>query len=95
LAPKVTSRTLSTLAEPSAQHLAELQNQMRGEDVQVIFVGATVNPQLAEQLAQDLGIRVVSIFIDSLSASDGPTPTYLAFMRYNTDLIVRSVLDGE
>lgn len=79
--------SFSTLAEPSAQHLAALQDQIRAEDVKAIFVGSTVNPRQAEQLAQDLGIRVVPIFTDSLSAADGPAPNYLAFMRHNAGAI--------
>ncbi len=67
----------SSLGEPSAQHLAQLQDQIRAENVRAIFVGSTVNPQQAERLAQDLGIRVVPIFTDSLSAADGPASTYL------------------
>lgn len=86
--------SFSTLAEPSAQHLAQLQDQIRAENVRAIFVGSTVNPRQAERLAQDLGIRVVPIFTDSLSAADGPAPTYLDFMRYNVAAIV-AVLQGE
>ncbi len=81
----------SSLAEPSAQHLAQLQDQIRAADVRVIFVGSTVNPRQAEQLAQDLGIRVVPIYTDSLSAPDGPAPSYVAFMRYNVNAIVQTL----
>lgn len=84
--------SFSTLAEPSAQHLAQLQDQIRAENVQALFVGSTVNPRQAEQLAQDLGIRVVPIFTDSLSAADGPAATYVDFMRYNVAAIVAGVV---
>jgi len=86
--------SFSTLAEPSAQHLAQLQDQIRAENVRAIFVGSTVNPRQAERLAQDLGIRVAPIFTDSLSAADGPAPTYLDFMRHNVSAIV-AALQGE
>ena len=84
--------SFSTLAEPSAQHLAQLQDQIRAENVQAIFVGSTVNPRQAEQLAQDLGIQVVPIFTDSLSAGDGPAATYVDFMRYNVNAIVGALV---
>ncbi|MBX3015275.1 MAG: zinc ABC transporter substrate-binding protein [Caldilineaceae bacterium] len=80
--------SLSTAAEPSAQSLAALQDQLAAEGVKAIFVGTTVNPRLAEQLAQDLGIQVVVLYSDALSAADGPAATYLDFMRYNLDAIV-------
>lgn len=84
--------SFSSLAEPSAQHLAQLQDQIRAENVRAVFVGSTVNPRQAEQLAQDLGIRVVPIFTDSLSAADGPAATYVDFMRYNVKAIVAALV---
>lgn len=83
--------SLSTAAEPSAQALAQLQDQLAAEGVKAIFVGTTVNPRLAEQIAQDLGIQVVGLYSDSLSAPDGPAATYLDFMRYNVDAIVAAL----
>ena len=78
----------STLAAPSAQDLARLQDQIRAEGVPAIFVGTTVNPSLAERLAQDLGIRVVMIYHGALSDAAGTASTYIAMMRYNTQAIV-------
>jgi len=83
--------SLSTAAEPSAQALAGLQDQLSHEGVKAIFVGTTVNPRLAEQLAQDLGIQVITLYSDSLSAANGPAATYLDFMRYNVDAIVKAL----
>lgn len=83
--------SLSTAAEPSAQALAALQDQLAAEGVQAIFVGTTVNPRLAEQMAQDLGIQVVSLYSDSLSAPDGPAASYLDFMRYNVNAIAAAL----
>jgi len=83
--------SLSTTAEPSAQSLAALQDQITQAGVKAIFVGTTVNPRLAEQMAQDLGIQVVSLYSDSLSAADGPAATYLDFMRYNVNAIVAAL----
>lgn len=83
--------SLSTAAEPSAQALAALQDQLTAEGVEAIFVGTTVNPRLAEQMAQDLGIQVVSLYSDSLSAPDGPAATYLDFMRYNVSAIIQAL----
>ena len=83
--------SLSTVAEPSAQALAALQDQLSREGAKAIFVGTTVNPGLAEQLAQDLGIQVITLYSDSLSAPDGPAATYLDFMRYNVEAIVEAL----
>ena len=80
--------SLSTMAAPSAQQMAALQDQIRTEGVKVILVGNTVNPAAAQQLAQDSGAKVVPIFTDSLSGSDGPAATYVAMMRHNIGQIV-------
>jgi manganese/iron transport system substrate-binding protein len=82
---------LSTSAEPSAQELAALQEQIKAQGVPAIFVGTTVNPALEEQIASDLGIKVVALYTESLSAPNGAAPTYLDFMRYNVKAIVETL----
>ena len=83
--------SFSTLSSPSAQQLAALQDQITTENVHAIFVSTTVNPQLAEQIATDLGIQVVPLYIGSLSDQAGPAASYLDFMRYNTTAIVTAL----
>ncbi len=78
----------STLGEASASEIASLIDTIRAEGVSAIFVGSTVNPQLAEQIANETGVRVIALFTDSLSEADGAAPTYLDFMRYNVQTIV-------
>ena len=83
--------SFSTLAAPSAQELAALQQQVAAEGVKAIFVGTTVNPELADQMAHDLGIAVVPLYTDSLSGADGPAATYLDMMHYNVQAIVAAL----
>lgn len=82
---------LSTLAEPSAQELAALQDLIESAGVTAIFVGTTVNPDLAQQLAQDLGITVVALYTGSLSDADGPAPSYVALMRHLAQTLVEAL----
>ncbi|WP_299023995.1 metal ABC transporter substrate-binding protein [uncultured Thermanaerothrix sp.] len=81
----------STLAAPSAQDLAALETQIRQLGIKVIFVGTTVNPALAQRLAEDVGAKVVTIYTGSLSPADGPAATYLDFMRYNVLALVENL----
>lgn len=81
----------STLAEPSAQEMAALEDTIRSLGVRAIFVGRTVNPRLAERIAADTGIQIVFLYTGSLSAPDGPAPTYEALMRYNVTAIVNAL----
>jgi ABC-type Zn uptake system ZnuABC Zn-binding protein ZnuA len=85
--------SLSTLASPSAQQLAALQQQIEQENIEAIFVGTTVNPKVAEQIAVDTGAAIVPIYTGSLSDAQGPAATYLAMMRYNIDQIVRALAE--
>lgn len=80
--------SFSSMATISAQEMAALQDQIKVQGAPAIFVGSTVNPRLAEQVAQDTGVRVVPLYTDSLSAADGPAPTYVAMMRANAQAIV-------
>jgi len=81
----------STLAQPSAQELAALEDAIRAYNVPAILVGNTVNPALAQRLAEDTGVQLVFIYTGSLTAADGDAPTYLAYMRYNVNAIVTAL----
>ena len=83
--------SVSTVAEPSARHLAELRDLIVEHAVPAIFVGTTVNPQVAEAIAADLGIVVVPIYTGSLSEAGGPADTYDRFMRTNVERIVNAL----
>ena len=78
----------STLAEPTAQELAQIEDAIHDLKVKAIFVGNTINPTLAERVTEDTGTQLVLIYTGSLSASDGEAGTYLDYMRYNTSAFV-------
>jgi ABC-type Zn uptake system ZnuABC Zn-binding protein ZnuA len=83
--------SISTNAQTSAQELAALEDQIRALDVSAILVSQTVNPALAEQVAQDTGIQMVQIYTGSLGPPGGPAATYLDMMRYNGSRIVEAL----
>ncbi|MFQ3585775.1 MAG: zinc ABC transporter substrate-binding protein [Cyanobacteriota bacterium] len=56
-----------------------------------MFLETGNNPQLAEQLAQELNLQVKRLYSHSTSTADGPAPTYLDMMRYNTETIVTAL----
>jgi len=80
----------STLAEPSAREMAELVDRVRHLGVRAIFVSPGFNG-LATQFARDTGIPVVVLFLEALSAPDGPAPDYLSLMRENVRRIVEAL----
>ena len=83
--------SLSTQAASSAQDIAHLEEQIVAEGVPAIFVGTGINPAVADQIAADLGIQVVSLYTGSLSDADGPAASYVAFMRGNVHAIVEAL----
>jgi ABC-type Zn uptake system ZnuABC Zn-binding protein ZnuA len=81
----------STLAEPSVKEMAALQDAVALLGVKAIFVGSDTNPALAERMAEDTGIKVVTLYTGSLTAADGEAPTYIDYIRYNVGAIVEAL----
>lgn len=81
----------SSLSEPSAKELAQIEDTIRELQVKAVLVGNTVNPALGERVAQDTGARLVFIYTGSLSPPGGRADSYLAYMRYNVDAIVAAL----
>ena len=81
--------SFSTEASPSAQQLAALVDRIRASGAPAVFLETGANPQLAEQIVQETGVRVVTgLFTHSVGAADGPAPTYIEMLRYDTRAIV-------
>jgi ABC-type Zn uptake system ZnuABC Zn-binding protein ZnuA len=76
----------STAAEPSARELASLEDAILALDVKALFVGITVNPRIAERVAEDTGVVLVPLYSGSLSEPEAGT--YLELMKYNVNAIV-------
>jgi ABC-type Zn uptake system ZnuABC Zn-binding protein ZnuA len=83
--------SFSTLAEPSAQELAALEEAILAAGAPAIFVDSTINPALAERIAADTGAQVVRLYSASLSEPGGPAATYIELMRYNVTAIVEAL----
>jgi ABC-type Zn uptake system ZnuABC Zn-binding protein ZnuA len=81
----------STAAEVSAHQLAALQQAIEESGAMAIFVAVGTNPAVSERLAEDLGLRVVQLYIGALSTTGGPAETYIDLMHYNVDAIVNAL----
>lgn len=78
----------TTLAEPDPQALAELITLIESEGAPAIFAEVSANTDLAEVVAAETGINVVTtLYSDSLSEPGGPAGTYLDYLRYNAQTI--------
>lgn len=84
--------SVSTEASPSAQQLARLVDSIKASGASAIFLETGTNPQLAQQVAQDTGVKVVTgLYTHSVSQAGGPAPTYIEMMKYNTRAIVEAL----
>lgn len=84
---------VSTMTSPSAQELAALQDVIGAAGVGAVFVGMNVENNVVDQLANDLSLEVVKLYVSSLSEADGPAPDYASLMRYNVDAIVSALAE--
>ena len=84
--------SVSTSSSPSAQQLARLVDQIKATGAPAIFLETGANPQLADQVAAETGVIVVTDLVShSITPPDGPAPTYLDMMRLNTQAFVNAL----
>ena len=79
------------MPNPQPQNWLLLQEAIADVDAKAIFVGSTVNPKLAEQVARDSGIRLVPLYTGSLGEAGSEAESYLDFIRTNTMAIVEAL----
>ncbi|MCX8063223.1 MAG: metal ABC transporter substrate-binding protein, partial [Anaerolineales bacterium] len=58
--------SFSTLAEPSAQEIAQLEDAIRQQKVKAIFVSKAISPNLAQRIAEDTGVKLVFLYTHSV-----------------------------
>lgn len=83
---------VSTETEASAADVAELIDQIKAEGVKVYFLENSNDSRLVQQIASATGAKAGGeLYPESLSEADGPAPTYLDLMEYNTRQIVAAI----
>ena len=82
---------ISPSASPSAQDVAALQEPIQQYGVPAVFAESTVNPKLAQQVANDTGIKLVPLYTGSLGEPGSGAETYVELMRYDVTAIVEAL----
>lgn len=80
--------SVSTSAAPSAQELVQLVTNIRQSGARAIFLETGTNPQMAQQMAKETGVKVVQDLYTHSTSSGAPAPTYIDMMKANTMKIV-------
>ena len=69
--------------------MAALIDTIRKSGAPAIFLETGTNPQMADQIASETHIKVISgLYTHSVSPPGGEAPTYIAMMKANTKMIV-------
>lgn len=78
-------------AQGTPQQIKSVVETVKAHAIPAVFCESTVSSKAMEQVAQETGARFAGTFyVDSLSADNGPTPTYLKLLEYNSS----TLLDG-
>jgi ABC-type Zn uptake system ZnuABC Zn-binding protein ZnuA len=81
----------STEAAPSAQQMAELIDQIKSSGAPAIFLDEVENPTLAQQIANETGVKIVDdLHLESLT-NGAPAATYIDMMKHNVTRIVEAL----
>ena len=81
--------SLDVSAEPSAQDIEDLVARIRSEGVRAMFTESTVDPRLAEAVANETDARLVTepLYTDSLGPPGSGADTLDAMLVYNAGVI--------
>ncbi|MCJ7623518.1 MAG: metal ABC transporter substrate-binding protein, partial [Anaerolineaceae bacterium] len=82
---------VSPSSEPSAQDIALLEDVIRKYPISAIFTESTVNPKLAEQVADDTGVHLVRLFTGSLGEPGSGVESYIELIKFDVNAIVASL----
>ncbi|SNY72065.1 manganese/iron transport system substrate-binding protein [Pantoea sp. GL120224-02] len=77
------------------QQVRKVIDAVRTQNIPTIFSESTISAKPAQQVAREAGIHYGGVlYVDSLSNSDGPVPTYLDLLRVTTDTVVKGITAG-
>ena len=86
----------TTQGQPSAGDLAELEETIKDEGVQAVFPESSLNPKLAERLADDTGVSSDrTLYGDTLGDADTPEGTILGATAANATAMVEGMTGGK
>jgi manganese/iron transport system substrate-binding protein len=77
------------------QQVRKVIDAVRDHQIPAIFSESTISAKPAQQVAREAGIHYGGVlYVDSLSNSDGPVPTYLDLLRVTTETVVKGITEG-
>jgi ABC-type Zn uptake system ZnuABC Zn-binding protein ZnuA len=82
----------SSASSPSAKEISELIEKIKATGAKAIFLETGSDPKIANQIARETNIKIVTeLYTHSITEPDGPAPTYIDMIEFNTNEIVESL----
>ncbi|ALR78753.1 metal ABC transporter substrate-binding protein [[Enterobacter] lignolyticus] len=77
------------------QQVRKVVDEVRKNHIPAVFSESTISDKPARQVARETGAHYGGVlYVDSLSAQDGPVPTYLELLNVTTRTLVQGLKDG-
>ena len=77
-------------AQGTPQQVKTVIDAVRNNNIPVVFSESTISPEPIKQVAKETGARYGGVlYVDSLTDSTGPAPTYLKLLETNAETILR------
>lgn len=77
-------------AQGTPQQVRKVIDAVRSNRIPVVFSESTVSDKPARQVAKETDARYGGVlYVDSLTAADGPAPTYLKMLETNAETILK------
>ncbi|NIE73221.1 metal ABC transporter substrate-binding protein [Pantoea sp. Ap-967] len=74
------------------KQVRQVIDTVKANGIPAVFSESTVSDKPARQVARETGAHYGGVlYVDSLSASDGPVPTYLDLLRVTTETIAKGL----
>ena len=81
-------------AQGTPQQVRKVIDGVRAHDIPAVFCESTVSQAPAEQVARETGADYGGVlYVDSLTAADGPVPTYIDLLRVTTETIAAGLTE--
>ena len=72
------------------QQVKKLIDLVRQQNIPVVFSESTISDKPAKQVSKETGAKYGGVlYVDSLSAADGPVPTYIDLLKVTVGTIAQ------
>lgn len=79
-------------AQGTPQQVRQLIDAVRQHQINAVFSESTVSAKPAQQVARETGAHYAGVlYVDSLSAKNGPVPTYLKLIKVTSQTIAKGL----